>query len=52
VVVRINDRGDLINQGRVIDLSWAAADRLAMTGRGLAKVDVEVLSLGRTVAGN
>jgi rare lipoprotein A len=52
VVVRINDRGDLVDQGRVIDLSWAAADRLAMTGRGLAKVDVEVLSLGRTVAGN
>jgi rare lipoprotein A len=52
VVVRINDRGDLVGQGRVIDLSWAAADRLAMTGRGLAKVDVEVLSLGRTVAGN
>jgi rare lipoprotein A len=52
VVVRINDRGDLINQGRVIDLSWAAADRLAMTGRGLTKVDVEVLSLGRAVAGN
>jgi rare lipoprotein A len=52
VVVRINDRGDLIGAGRVIDLSWAAADRLAMTGKGLAKVDVEVLSLGRTVAGN
>ncbi len=46
VVVRINDRGDLIDEGRVIDLSWAAASALAMTGRGLAKVDVEVLSLG------
>jgi len=52
VVVRINDRGDLVDQRRVIDLSWAAADRLAMTGRGLVKVDVEVVSLGRTVAGN
>ena len=52
VVVRINDRGDLIGAGRVIDLSWAAADRLAMTGKGLARVDVEVLSLGRSVAGN
>jgi rare lipoprotein A len=52
VVVRINDRGDLIDAGRVIDLSWAAADRLAMTGKGLTKVDVEVLSPGRTVAGN
>lgn len=46
VVVRINDRGDLVDEGRVIDLSWAAADKLAMTRTGLAKVDVEVLSLG------
>jgi rare lipoprotein A len=52
VVVRINDRGDLVDQRRVIDLSWAAADRLAMTSRGLVKVDVEVLSLGSAVAGN
>ena len=47
VVVRINDRGDLIDEGRVIDLSFAAAEKLAMTETGLAKVDVEVLSLGR-----
>ena len=46
VVVRINDRGDLIDEGRVIDLSKAAAEQLAMTRSGLAKVDVEVLSLG------
>jgi rare lipoprotein A len=47
VVVRINDRGDLTSGGRrVIDLSWAAAEKLAMTHTGLAKVDVEVLSLG------
>ena len=46
VVVRINDRGDLVEEGRVIDLSKAAAEKLAMTGAGLAKVDVEVLSLG------
>lgn len=46
VVVRINDRGDLIDEGRVIDLSWAAAEKLAMTRAGLAKVDVEVLSVG------
>jgi rare lipoprotein A len=47
VVVRINDRGDLTDEGRVIDLSWAAAEKLAMTHSGLAKVDLEVLSLGR-----
>jgi rare lipoprotein A len=46
VVVRINDRGDLTDEGRVIDLSWAAAEKLAMTHTGLAKVDVEVLSVG------
>lgn len=46
VVVRINDRGDLVDDRRVIDLSWAAAEKLAMTRNGLAKVDVEVLSLG------
>jgi len=48
VVVRINDRGDLGAEGRVrvIDLSWAAANRLAMLESGVAKVDVEVLSMG------
>jgi len=51
VVVRINDRGDLVEEERVIDLSWAAAEKLAMTRSGLAKVDVEVLSLGRPGAG-
>jgi rare lipoprotein A len=46
VVVRINDRGDLVDEGRVIDLSKAAADKLSMTQSGLAKVRLEVLSLG------
>jgi rare lipoprotein A len=46
VVVRINDRGDLIDPSRVIDLSWGAAEKLAMTQDGLAKVDIEILSLG------
>ena len=50
VVVRINDRGDLTDEGRVIDLSLAAAEKLAMTHTGVAKVDVEVLSLGRSNA--
>jgi rare lipoprotein A len=48
VVVRINDRGDLgSNNGRVIDLSYAAAEQLNMTQRGLARVSIEVLSMGR-----
>ncbi len=46
VVVRINDRGDLA-EGRIIDLSKAAADQLAMTERGLAPVVLEVISRGR-----
>ncbi len=47
VVVRITDRGDLVEEGRVIDLSYGAAEKLGMTWRGLAKVDLEVLSLGK-----
>jgi len=45
VVVRITDRGDL-QEGRIIDLSFAAARMLAMTEAGLAPVQLEVLSLG------
>jgi rare lipoprotein A len=51
VVVRITDRGDLIEEGRIIDLSYGAAKRLAMTTDGLAKVDLEVLSLGKAQDG-
>ena len=47
VVVRITDRGDLVEEGRVIDLSYAAAWKLGMTWAGLAKVDLQVLSLGK-----
>jgi rare lipoprotein A len=45
VVVRITDRGELLG-GRVIDLSYGAAKKLAMAKGGLASVDLEVLSLG------
>ena len=46
VYVRINDRGPII-AGRIIDLSYGAAQKLGMTWSGLAKVDLEVLSLGK-----
>ena len=46
VVVKITDRGDLVSQQRIIDLSYGAAQKLAMTGAGLAMVDLQVLSLG------
>ena len=52
VVVRINDRGNLIYPDRVIDLSRAAAEKLAMTRDGVARVDLEVLSLGGPHPGN
>lgn len=46
VVVKITDRGDLVEQDRIIDLSYGAAQKLAMVHPGLAKVDLQVLSLG------
>ncbi|MFQ5671236.1 MAG: septal ring lytic transglycosylase RlpA family protein [Acidobacteriota bacterium] len=42
VVVRINDRGPF-RKGRIIDLSMAAARKIAMLGPGLARVRLEVL---------
>lgn len=50
VVVRITDRGDLVDQGRIIDLSYGAAKRLAMAHDGLAQVSLVVLSLGKQQA--
>lgn len=47
VVVRINDRGDLVDHRRIIDVSHAAAEKLAMLQSGLAPVDIQVLSLGK-----
>ena len=47
VVVRINDRG-VLSEGRVIDLSYAAAQELNITKAGLAPVAIEVISLGRS----
>ncbi len=46
VVVRINDRG-VLSEGRVIDLSYAAAQQLKITKAGLAPVALEILSMGR-----
>ena len=41
VVVRVNDRGPARWTGRASDLSRAAAERLGMIGRGLARVRIE-----------
>jgi rare lipoprotein A len=42
VTVRINDRGPFV-RGRVLDVSYSAADRLGIVGRGVGKVKVEVV---------
>jgi rare lipoprotein A (peptidoglycan hydrolase) len=42
VVVRVNDRGPFV-EGRVLDLSYAAAQRLKMLDSGVAKVRARVL---------
>jgi len=41
-VVRVNDRGPFV-EGRIIDLSFAAADRLGVAGPGTAPVKIEAL---------
>jgi rare lipoprotein A len=45
VVVKVNDRGPFV-EGRIIDLSHAAAEKIGMIGTGTAKVRIEVIELG------
>jgi len=47
-VVKVNDRGPFID-GRIIDLSYAAAKKLGVDGPGTAKVEIRVVSAGKTV---
>lgn len=42
--VRINDRGPFV-RGRIIDLSYAAADRLGIIGPGTARVEIVALGM-------
>lgn len=42
VIVRINDRGPF-HDGRIVDLSYAAAQRLGITRAGTGNVEVEVV---------
>jgi rare lipoprotein A len=49
VVVRVNDRGPM-PEDRVIDLSYAAANTLGFSDRGLAPVRVELLSAPTEIA--
>lgn len=45
VIVRINDRGPYI-EGREIDLSQSSFAKIGKLGKGLLKVNIEVLELG------
>ena len=45
VVVRVNDRGPFLH-GRVIDLSYAAAHKVGIAGRGSGEVEVEAIIPG------
>jgi rare lipoprotein A len=42
VTVRVNDRGPFI-PGRIVDVSYSAAETLGMVGRGVAKVKLDVV---------
>lgn len=44
-VVRVNDRGPF-HEGRIIDLSYAAATKLDYSDKGTARVKIEVLEAG------
>ena len=42
VTVRVNDRGPFVH-GRIVDVSYAAADQLGMVGKGVANVRLDVV---------
>jgi peptidoglycan lytic transglycosylase len=49
VQVRVNDRGPFVD-GRILDLSYAAARRLRAISDGLIPVEVRVLSIPNGLA--
>ncbi|PAV26002.1 septal ring lytic transglycosylase RlpA [Tamilnaduibacter salinus] len=55
VIVRVNDRGPF-HEGRIIDLSWAAARKLGFSDHGTARVEVASVTVSpdgqRYVAGS
>ena len=46
-IVRVNDRGPFI-EGRIIDLSYAAAKKLGVDGPGTARVEITALAAGES----
>jgi rare lipoprotein A len=49
VVVRVNDRGPVVD-GRIIDVSYQAAQALGMKSRGIQRVRLDVVKESETVA--
>ncbi len=47
IVVRVNDRGPFVGN-RIIDLSYAAAHKIGMLGKGTAFVQIETVEPGET----
>jgi rare lipoprotein A len=47
IILRINDRGPFV-KGRIIDLSYAAAQAIGLVGPGIARV--KIVALGKQVA--
>ena len=46
MIVRVNDRGPF-HEGRIIDLSYAAASKLGVVETGTARVEVRAINTGR-----
>lgn len=46
VTVKVNDRGPFV-RGRILDLSFGAAERLGVTATGTAPVAIEVVALAK-----
>jgi rare lipoprotein A len=44
IVVKVNDRGPFV-KGRILDLSKQAAENLGIVKRGVAKVELKVISM-------
>lgn len=51
VIVRINDRGPF-HEGRIIDLSYAAAKKLGYYSSGIAQVEVEAITVAQNPVGS
>ncbi len=45
VRVRVNDRGPFVGN-RILDLSYAAARKIGLTGAGVGKVQIRIIRLG------